>query len=103
MLTELSHQELSLLIFILEGAGAVPEMPSDTHPSCEEACPVVEHFEALFEDGAIPREKKLLNHLGNHLREGLIECGMFDLMARTRPGVEHAPSAEDREKLQQVN
>ena len=78
MATELSHQELSLLVFALEGAEV--QNGSASSASCEEACPVVEHFEELFAGEAIPPEKQLVRHLNNHLREALLECGMLDVI-----------------------
>jgi hypothetical protein len=83
---EFSHKELSLLVFALEGANhssasqSSANMSSDG-PSCEESCPVVEDLEDLFGEGGLSHEKKLARHLNNHLREALVECGMFELLA----------------------
>jgi hypothetical protein len=75
---ELSHNEISLLVFAIEGGNAAP-IPDAS--SCEEACPVVESVEELLCGGTIDPKQQLVRHLNNHLREGLIECGMFELMA----------------------
>jgi hypothetical protein len=93
---ELSHNEISLLLFALEGGNAAP-MPDAS--SCEEACPVVESVEELLCGGKLDPKQQLVRHLNNHLREGLIECGMFELMAAT-PG---SVSVEDQARFQQVN
>jgi hypothetical protein len=74
---ELSHPELTLLLFMLEGGAGIN--PDD--PTCEDACPVVEHLEQHLDVAAVSTEKKLVHHLNSHIREGLIECGAFELMA----------------------
>jgi len=100
--TEFSHQELTLLLFALDGGAARAAPPSES-PSCEESCPVVEELDDLFGGGTLPREKRLARHLNNHLREGLIECGMFELIgARQTAGPEQL-SSEDRAKMQRAN
>jgi hypothetical protein len=100
MAIKFSHQELSLLVFALQGAQVAH---SHSAPGCEEACPVASHFEELFAGDSIPPDKRLMRHLNNHLREALIECGMLELMS----AVEHGPppklTAEDQVKLQQMN
>ena len=93
---ELSHNEISLLLFALEGGNAAP-MPDAS--SCEEACPVTESVEELLCGGTLDPKQQLVRHLNNHLREGLIECGMFELMATTS----EALSAEDQARFQRVN
>ena len=102
MLTEFSHQELSLLLFVLEG-GARPGPEYSESPSCEEVCPVVEDLEEMLGEGALPPDKKLARHLSNHLREGLIECGMFELMATAGAGLARSLSVEDQAKLHRAN
>ena len=97
---ELSHNEISLLLFALEGGDAAP-MPDAS--SCEEACPVVESVEELLCGGKLDPKQQLVRHLNNHLREGLIECGMFELMASAEPGADQALSVDDPIKVQQVN
>src|ERR1700687_5810781 len=97
--TTLSHYEISLLLFALQGGVAGPVPDAD---SCEEACPVVESVEELLCGGTLDREHQLVRHLNNHLREALIECGMFELMATAQLGG-RAASLEDPDKLQQVN
>lgn len=91
---ELSHNEISLLLYALEGGSAAP-LPDAS--SCEEACPVIESVEELLCGGKLDPKQQLVRHLNNHLREGLIECGMFELMATTE-----SLSAEDQARLQQV-
>lgn len=93
---ELSHNEISLLLFALEGGKAAP-MPDAS--SCEEACPVIESVEELLCGGTLDSQQQLVRHLNNHLREGLIECGMFELMATTPESL----SVEDQARFQQVN
>ena len=97
LLVELSHKELSLLVFALEGAaaGAGPQARS-----CEESCPVVENLEDLFGAGGLSHEKKLARHLNNHLREALVECGMFELLAL---GAGQSFSEDQQSKLQRAN
>lgn len=73
-------------------------MPDAT--TCEEACPVVESVEELLCGGKLDPKQQLVRHLNNHLREALIECGMFELMAA---GTEQAVLLEDQARLQQVN
>ena len=96
---EFSHQELSLLLFVLEGGETAP--PSESPPSCEESCPIVENIEELFGDHALSHEKQLARHLGNHLREALVECGMFELMGAAE--AHRTPSAEEQAKLREIS
>jgi hypothetical protein len=96
----LSHDEISLLLFALQGGNGAP-LPDPE--SCEEACPVVESVEELLCGGTLEPGQQLVRHLNNHLREALIESGMFELMAAGQPGGTQALSREDQIKLQQVN
>jgi hypothetical protein len=98
--TTLSHYEISLLLFALQGGVAAPPPDPD---SCEEACPVVESIDELLCGGTIDAEQQLVRHLNNHLREALIECGMFELMAATQPGAGESQPIGDPVKLLQVN
>jgi hypothetical protein len=98
--TELSHDEISLLLFALQGGEAAP-VPNAS--SCEEACPVVESVEELLCGGKLDPKQQLVRHLNNHLREALIESGMFELMAATQPGARQAVSVEDPISLKQAN
>jgi hypothetical protein len=98
--TTLSHNELSLLLFALQGGDAAPAPDA---ASCEDACPVVESVEELLCGGQLDPQQQLVRHLNNHLREAMIECGMFELMAAAQPGAAPALSGEDPMKLQQVN
>src|SRR2546423_13968025 len=93
---KLSHNEISLLLYALEGGQAAP-MPDPS--SCEEACPVIESVEELLCGGTLDKKQQLVRHLNNHLREGLIESGMFELMATTP----QALSTEDQARFQQVS
>src|SRR5262245_39812966 len=95
---ELTHNELSLLLFALEGGAAAP-MPEPL--SCEEACPVVESFEELLCGDRLDQKQQLIRHLNNHLREGLIECGAFELMATTNSATKR--TIEDLPAAGQVN
>jgi hypothetical protein len=97
---ELSHDEISLLLFALEGGSAAP-MPEAL--SCEEACPVIESVEELLCGSKIDPKQQLVRHLNNHLREGLIETGMFELMAAAQPVGAQGALIDDARKLQQVN
>jgi hypothetical protein len=98
-LIELTHQELSLLVFALEGGPAAPE---NGDPSCQEACPIVEHFEAHFHGEEIPLDVHLVRHLNNHLREGLIESGVFELLAATHQRANSALSGQEQARLGQA-
>jgi hypothetical protein len=99
-LIELSHQELSLLVFALDGGRTAPE---NGDPSCEEACPIVEHFEAHFHGEDIPLDVQLVRHLNNHLREGLIESGVFELLAVARQGANTALSVQEQTRLHEAH
>lgn len=101
MLLELNHQELNLLLFSLEGAPLALTADSVAEPSCEDACPVVDHLGEMF--GAMTPEKKLVNHLNNHLREGMLECGFLEVADKLRSGDPAQLSPEDQAKFQQAN
>jgi hypothetical protein len=99
--TEFSHDELSLLVFVLEGCpddGAVAAVPS-----CKEACPVISNIDEAFGGGAVASEKILARHLSNHLREGLIECGLLELAEPGGVGFSQALSHADSATVQRVN
>jgi hypothetical protein len=98
MLTKLSHQELNILLFALEGAKPAPVAVSTSEHSCEDACPIVDHLDEMF--GEMTLERKLINHLNNHLREGMFECGFLEVMDKMNAG---ELSSEDQMKIQQVN
>jgi hypothetical protein len=98
----MTHRELSLLVFALERASAAGT-ESNESPSCEEACPVADHFEALFESGLLTHEKRLVNHLNNHLRDGLIECGAFEQIAAQQTGAAQTLSTEEQAKILDIN
>ena len=94
------HHEISLLLFALEGGKALVSPDVD---SCEEACPVAESVEELLCGGTIDPKKQLVRHLNNHLREALIECGMFELMATVQQGATQSGSIEERAQLERAN
>jgi len=99
-ITTLSHDEISLLLFALQGGAAAPVLDAE---SCEEACPVVESVEELLCGGALDPEQQLVRHLNNHVREALIESGLFELMAAARNGDDQTHSAEQQSKLDLAN
>ena len=96
----MSHDELSLLLFALQG-GDSAQLPDAA--SCEEACPVVESVEELLCGGHADPHQQLVRHLNNHLREAMIECGMFELMAAAQPAAAQTLPADDPMKLRRVN
>jgi hypothetical protein len=101
MLAQLSHQEISLLLYALEGAESTPVASSAAEASCEEACPIVDHLDEMF--GGLTPEKKLINHLNNHLRDALFECGMHEVIGKIQDGNPQTVSPEEWLKIQQVN
>jgi hypothetical protein len=92
-LIQLNHQELSLLLFSLE-RDRVASVPDAS--SCEDACPVVDTLEELLCGGTIDTRQQLVRHLNNHIREGLIETGMFQLLA-----ARESPHSQARAPLQE--
>lgn len=98
--TTLSHDEISLLLFALQGGIAAPLPDAE---SCEEACPVVESVEELLCGGKLGPDQQLVRHLNNHVREALIESGLFDLMAAAPNGNDRALTADQQSKLNQAN
>jgi hypothetical protein len=96
----LSHDEISMLLFALQGGDAAPVPDPE---SCEEACPVVESVEELLCGGQLDPQQQLVRHLNNHIREAMIDCGMFELMAAAQSGTSRTPSVEDSTKLRQIN
>jgi hypothetical protein len=95
---EFSHQELSLMLFALEGEQVAGTATGD--PSCEEACPITDHLEEMFGLSSLPPEKQLARHLTNHMREALIESGMLELMAGFNLDRARAFTDEDKLKIQ---
>jgi hypothetical protein len=57
----------------------------------------------MFGTGALPHEKQLARHLGNHLREALVECGMFELMGAANGSAARELSVEEQAKLREIN
>src|SRR5262249_24863227 len=96
----LTYNEISLLLFALEGGTAAPVPNAD---SCEEACPIIESVEELLCGGTIDSHQQLVRHLNNHLREAMIESGMFELMATAQGGQSQPLPIEQTAKLQLVN
>jgi hypothetical protein len=89
-----SHEEISLLLFALEGGQSAP-LPDPA--SCEEACPVVESVEELLCGGKLDPKRQLARHLNNHLREAMIESGVIELMAEKQdPGRPASPEMQAR-------
>lgn len=99
-LTTLSHDELSLLLFALQG-GEPAQVPDQS--SCEDACPVVDSIEELLCGGEIGPEKQLARHLNNHVREALIDCGMFELMSDSAPPPGAQMNDEQKARLELAN
>jgi hypothetical protein len=97
---ELSHNEISLALFALQGGVAAP---SPDPSSCEEACPVAESVEDILRGGTLDRGQQLVRHLNNHLREAMLESGMFELMASADAGAGLAVRVDDPARLRQVN
>ncbi len=97
---EVSHNDLALMLFALQG-GESAAMPDPS--SCEEACPVVESVEELLCGGNLDPREQLVRHLNNHLREALIECGMFEMMAEGHPDPSRQISAEESAKFDEIN
>jgi hypothetical protein len=97
---EVSHNDLALLLFALQG-GKSAAMPDTS--SCEEACPVVESVEELLCGGQLDPREQLVRHLNNHIREALIECGMFEMMAAGGFDPSRQISAEESVKLDEIN
>ena len=97
---EFSHQELSLMLFALEGQSA---HGSPGEPSCEEACPIADHIEEMFGSSPLPPEKQLARHLNNHVREALIESGVLELMDGFKPDAARTLDIENQAKIQQAN
>jgi len=88
------------MLFAVQGGDAAP-VPDAA--SCEEACPVVESVEELLCGGQLDPQQQLVRHLNNHIREAMIECGLFELMAANQPGAMQARLIDDPMKLQQIN
>lgn len=97
---EFSHQELSLILFALEGESI--RQAASGEPSCEEACPIADHIEEMFGASSLPAEKQLARHLNNHVREALIESGMFEMMAQFAPEASPTLTQEQQEKVRQA-
>lgn len=97
--TTFSHHELSLLLFALQGGTGAPLPDAD---SCEEACPVVESVEELLCGGKLDAEQQLIRHLNTHIRESLIDCGMFEVMAAAHNG-HSGPAVDQQAKLTEAN
>lgn len=96
----LSHEEISILLFALQGGQAAPAPDAS---SCEEACPVAESLEDLLCGGKIDPEHQLVRHLNNHVREALIDSGMFELMAASNGSPVEQPGEDQLSKLNLAN
>jgi len=82
----LSHRELSLALFALEG-GNLPAAVDDPCSPDEHACPVADSLEEMFGARSMAPEKKLARHLTQHLQQGWLECGLMSM----GPGGEMGP------------
>src|SRR5262245_61387397 len=96
----LSHRELSLALFALEG-GDLPASVEDPCSPDEHACPVADSLDELFGARQMTPEKKLARHLAQHLQQGWLECGLMNMrMAdHDQPGA----SAEHISREQQLS
>ncbi|MBI3649743.1 MAG: hypothetical protein HY231_01705 [Acidobacteria bacterium] len=101
MLTQLTHQEISLLLYALEGTESATVAGSVAEASCEEACPMVDHLAAMF--GELTPEQRLINHLSNHLRDGMFACGFLEVAEKLQGAAAAIPSPEERLQMQQIN
>jgi hypothetical protein len=88
---ELSHKELSLVLFALQG-GDMPNVPQDPCDADEAACPIAEDLKDKFGLRELSPEQKLAQHLSKHLEQGWVECGLLDLAV-------HAEQSPDRVTL----
>jgi hypothetical protein len=95
---ELSHKELSLLLFALCGGEL---SAADSFLLMEADCPVADKLRDMIKD--LPPEKQLAHHLSGHMRLGLIECGLLDLRDIFEPGSERRLSADQAARLGQFN
>ena len=78
MTINLTHRELSLALFALEG-GKLPDSVEDPCSPDEHACPVADSLEELFGGRNLTPEKKLARHLTQHLQQGWLECGLMNM------------------------
>jgi len=97
---EFSHQELTLVLFALQGGQPARQADADCAPD-DDACPVVERIGDLFEH-TLPREERLARHLDKHLRQSWVECGLLDVMDATVPG-DAPPSADKAAQVRELN
>jgi hypothetical protein len=77
-IVEFSHQELTLVLFALEG-GEPGRLAEEACSPDDDACPVVERIADLFEHTLAP-EKRLSRHLDKHLRQSWVECGLLEVL-----------------------
>ncbi len=99
----LSHEELSLLLFTLEGENGATDAPLPSSESCEDACPIIESIEQTLCGHDIPLQTQLARHLNNHLRDSLLQSGVFEVIAERGAGNQTALSDEEQERLRQAN
>lgn len=100
MTIELNHQELNILLYVLDESRTTLAVEQTTAPSCVDSCPIVDHLEEMFDN--LTPAKKIINHLNNHLREGMLECGFLELADVLHAGGKHLAPA-DHARLEQVN
>ena len=80
MTARFSYNELNVLLFALTGGPAAFD-PAAVDSSCETACPILENTGRLVAGRPVSTKEQLIRRLNNHLREGLIGCGMFEHLA----------------------
>jgi hypothetical protein len=103
-LVELSHRELTLLLFALERDEDGNCASTDSGPpSCEDACPIVERLDEALRSESIPHNQKLARHLREHLREAMVETGVLELMSKVGFNHERLLSVQEQTQLQESN
>ena len=102
MTITLSHRELSLALFALEG-GNLPASVDDPCSPDEHACPVADSQEEMFGARSMTPEKKLARHLTQHLQQGWLECGLMGMGAAGEPAPGEVASGEHVSREQQVS
>ena len=78
MTINLSHRELSLALFALEGS-VLPANVEDPCSPDEHACPVADSLEEMFGARNLTPKKRLARHLTQHLQQGWLECGLMNM------------------------
>ena len=89
-----------MMLFALEGESVIN---SPGEPSCEQSCPIADRIEETFGVSILPPETQLVRHLNNHMREALIESGMFEMLAQFTPESAVSLTAEQQAKMLEAN